>query len=194
MVSGMFDIWLRMGTFGIVAVPFVLLYIVAAGIVWFTHLSPARPFFASCIGITGPFFASVAVLFGLFAAFLSSDVQHRDTEFKSAVFHEADGIRTILRLAEALGPAGADVGAAAIVYTRSAIEEEWPAMLGRSNTAEDLGALRSQTLGNLTLAVLAPKLAAGLPAAAHQAMMDGLVEVRQAPLERLMLSAGVSDP
>src|SRR5262249_19797234 len=52
-----------------------------------------------------------------------------------------------------------------------------------------LGALR-----NLTLAVLAPGLTATLPTAAHGAMLDGLVEVRQARLERLTLTAGVSDP
>jgi hypothetical protein len=84
-------------------IPFALLYLIAVGIVWLTHLSPARPFFASCIGIAGPFFASVVVLFSLFAAFLANEVQHVQAEAKAAVFREADGIRTILRLAEALG-------------------------------------------------------------------------------------------
>src|SRR5262249_32160057 len=58
----MIDLWLRTGTAGIILVPFVLLYSVAAGIVWLTHLSPARPFFASCVGIGAPFFGSVALL------------------------------------------------------------------------------------------------------------------------------------
>jgi hypothetical protein len=66
----MFDLWLRSGTVGIIVIPFVLLYLLAALIVWITHKSPARPYFASCVGIPGPFFASVAILFGLFAAFL----------------------------------------------------------------------------------------------------------------------------
>lgn len=185
----MIDLWLRTGGLGIFFIPFVLLYLFAAGIVWLTHLSPARPFFASCIGITGPFFASVAVLFGLFAAFLANDVQHRDTDFKAAVFREGDGIRTILRLAEAIGPAGADVTAAAIGYAQSVLTKEWPAMRERTNAPEDLGALRS-----LTLAVLAPKLTTALPAAAHQAMLDGLVEMRQARRLRMTLSAGVEEP
>jgi hypothetical protein len=55
-------------------------------LVWLTHLSPARPFFASCIGIAGPFFASVAVLFSVFAAFLANDVHHVQAEAKAAVF------------------------------------------------------------------------------------------------------------
>jgi hypothetical protein len=78
--GGMVELWLSSGTAGVIFIPFVLLYLIAAGIVWLTHLSPARPFFASCIGIAGPFFASVAVLFSLFAAFLANDVQHRQVE------------------------------------------------------------------------------------------------------------------
>ena len=74
----MIDLWLRSGTVGIIVIPFVLFYAIAAGIVWLTHKSPARPYFASCVGIPGPFFASVAVMFGLFAAFLANDVQRRD--------------------------------------------------------------------------------------------------------------------
>jgi hypothetical protein len=64
----MIDFWLRSGIAGIVIQPFLVFYPVAAFIVWLTHRSPARPFFASCVGIAGPFFASVAVLFSLFAA------------------------------------------------------------------------------------------------------------------------------
>ena len=49
----MIDLWLRSGALWIVLVPYVVLYSLAAGIVWLTHLSPLRSFFASCIGITG---------------------------------------------------------------------------------------------------------------------------------------------
>ena len=185
----MFDLWLRSGTLVIIIIPFALLYLIAVGIVWLTHLSPARPFFASCIGIAGPFFASVAVLFGLFSAFLANDVQHRNAELRAAIFREADGVRTILRLDEALGAAGSPVTAAAVDYVQSVLTKEWPAMRERGSAAEDLGALR-----NLTLAVLAPGLTAALPNSVHQAMLEGLVEVRQARLERLTLTAAVSDP
>ena len=163
----MFDLWLRSGTLVIIIIPFALLYLIAVGIVWLTHLSPARPFFASCIGIAGPFFASVAVLFGLFSAFLANDVQHRNAELRAAIFREADGVRTILRLDEALGAAGSPVTAAAVDYVQSVLTKEWPAMRERGSAAEDLGALR-----NLTLAVLAPGLTAALPNSVHQAMLE----------------------
>src|SRR5262249_11942324 len=102
----MLELWLRGGSAAIVLIPFILLYALAAAIVWLTHLSPSRPFVASCIGIAGPFFASVAVLFSLFAAFLANDVQSRDAEAQTALFREGDGVRTILRLAEGLGAPG----------------------------------------------------------------------------------------
>ena len=124
----MVDLWLSGSTVGIVLIPILLLFSIAAAIVWLTHLSPARPFFASCIGIVGPFFASVGLLFGLFAAFLANDVQHQNAEVKSAVFREADGIRTLLRLAEALGDAGRPLKAATLGYAQAVLNNEWPAM------------------------------------------------------------------
>jgi hypothetical protein len=185
----MINTWLSSGRGAIILVPFLLLYLIAAGIVWLTHLSPARPFFASCIGIAGPFFASVAVLFSLFAAFLANDVQHRQAAAKAAILNEADGIRTILRLAEALGEPGSQVDAAAVGYIQWVLAKELPAMREGEDTTEDLAALR-----NLSLALLAPSLAAAAPPAAHQAMLEGLVEVRQARLQRLILTEGVSGP
>jgi Protein of unknown function (DUF4239) len=184
----MTDLWLRSGTVGIILTPFVVLYSIAAGIVWLTHLSPARPFFASCIGITGPFFASVALLFGLFSAFLANDVHHQNAEIEAAVFREADGIRTMIRLAEALGAAGSPVMTAVVDYTQAILTKEWPAMQERGSAADGLAALR-----NLTHVVLAPGLTAAVPTTVHQAMLEGLVEMRQARLERLTLTAGVGD-
>ena len=184
----MIDLWLKSGTVGIILIPFVLLYSIAFGIVWLTHMSPARPFFASCIGIAGPFFASVAVLFGLFSAFLANNVQNRNAHLDAAIFSEADGLRTILRIAEALGPTGRPIAVAAIDYMQTVLTKEWPSMLRRDNVPENIGALR-----NLALAVLAPELTATLAPAAHHVLLEGLVEVRKARRERLTLSAGTSD-
>jgi hypothetical protein len=96
------------------------------------------------------------------------------------VFREADGIRTVLRLAEALGGAGQAVRTEAVNYAQWVLTKEWPAMRQGSKT-EDLSEVR-----NLSLEVLRPALAAAAPPAAHQAMMDALIEVRQARTERLM--------
>ncbi|MFO1037582.1 MAG: hypothetical protein U1E45_12100 [Geminicoccaceae bacterium] len=184
----MIDLWLRSGTVGIVLVPLVLLNLIAFGIVWLTHLSPARPFFATFVGVCGPFFAAVSILFGLFSAFLANDVHSQNAAINAAISKEADGIRTMLRIAEALGPAGDPIEAAAVTYTRAVLEKEWPAKERWGSEAEDLGALRS-----LSVAILTPSLSAALPAAAHEVILESLVEVRQARRERLDLVAGERD-
>jgi hypothetical protein len=169
----MFDWWLSSGTAGIVVVPFIALYLIAVLIVWITHNSPARFYFASCVGITGPFFTSVAILFALFAAFLANDVQRRNTQAQAAVFREADAIREMLRLSEALGERAEPVKRAALDYLQFVLSEELPAMRQHGSVAGKLGALR--TLG-------------------HTTMLRGLAIVREARLERLTLAGDISAP
>jgi len=149
------------------------------------HPASARPFFASCIGVVGPFPATVAVLFGLFAAFLASDVQRRSAHAEAAVFREADGIRTILRLSEAVGKDADQVGQAALGYLRFVLDEELPKMRRRGAAPNKLGAERALNLAVLT---------ASLPPAVQTAMLGSLVAVREARLERRMLSGDVSAP
>ena len=185
----MFELWLSFGTLGIVLFPFIVLYLIAVLIVWLTHKSPARLYFASCVGIPGPFFTSVAILFGLFAAFLANDVQRRNAAAQAAVFREADGVRTILRLSEALGEAAEPAKRAALGYLQFVLSEELPAMRQRGSSADNLGALR--TLG---LALLTPSLTASVPPAVQTAMLQGLVTVREARLERLTLAGDISAP
>jgi hypothetical protein len=176
----MIDLWLRSGTAGIILIPFVLLFAIAAGIVWLTHLSPARRFFASCVGIVGPFFGSVALLFSLFAAFLANDVQHQAGLAQVAVNREADGIRTILRLSEALGEAGSPLEAAIVAYAQTVLETEWPAMREGRLASVNLDSLR-----RVIAAALAPSLATAIGPAAHQAIVDSLVDIRQARRDRI---------
>src|SRR5262249_16212913 len=157
---------LRSGTLGIILIPFVLLYAIAAGIVWLTHKSPARPYFASCVGITGPFIVSVTVLFGLFAAFLANDVARRDSDAQPAVFREADGVRSILRIAENLGEAGDPIRAAAISYADAVLNDELPAMRQRGIITDELASLR-----NLGRAILSPPSTGSVPQAAVTQML-----------------------
>jgi len=184
----MIDLWLRSGTTMIVVLPFIVCFAVAAFIVWLTHLSPARPFFASCVGIVGPFFTSVAILFALFAAFLANDVERADGQAQAAVLREADGLRTLLRLEEAVGEPAAPLKAATIAYGETVLRDEWPAMRS-GKVVEDLDALRA-----LSLATLSPALIAAVPSSVHQTMLAALVEVRQARMERIGLAERASHP
>lgn len=174
----MLDMWLGSKTLVIVVVPFVALYAIALLIVWVTHKSPARPYFASCTGIPGPFFASVALLFGLFAAFLANDVQRRNANAETAVFREGEGIRTILRLSEAVGREADPVKRASIAYLEFVLNEELPKMRQHGSVPNKLGAVR-----NLSSAVLA----ASLPPAVQTAMIESLVTVREARPQALAL-------
>jgi hypothetical protein len=178
------DLWLDSGSAGIVVLPFILCYAVAAAIVWLTHLSPARPFFASCIGIVGPFFASVALLFGLFAAFLANEVSQQNERARDAVAREADGVRTILRMSEAVGDAAGPLRTAAVAYANDVLAEEWPAMRRGVMPEQAMPAQRQ-----LALAMMAPDLGRAAPAPAHQAMVAAFVEIRQARMDRAALVA-----
>jgi hypothetical protein len=185
----MFDWWLSAGATRIVLIPFIVLYGIAAAVVWFTHKSPARLYCASCVGITGPFFTSVAILFALFAAFLANDVQRRNTQAQSAVFREADAIREIVRLSEALGEHADPVKRAALGYLQFVLSEELPAMQQRGSVADNLTALR-----NLGHAVLAPSFTASISAPVQTTMLRNLAIVREARLERLTLAGDISAP
>jgi hypothetical protein len=179
----MIDWWLGSGTAGIILIPFAVLFALAAGMTWLTHRSPARPFFASCIGVTGPFFGSVAILFALFAAFLANDVWRQIERAQTALAREADGVRTILRLAEAEGGPGKPLTVAVVGYSRSVMDSEWSAMRQGKEAAETVDALHK-----LALAVVNPQVFAGAPPALHQAVVDAFVEIRQARTDRIAIS------
>ena len=91
----------------------------------------------------------------------------RSAEAQAAVFHEADGIRAILRLSEALGQDAEPVKQAALGYVQFVLSEELPAMRQRGAVTDNLGKLRA-----LGLALLAPSLAASASPAAQTAMLE----------------------
>jgi hypothetical protein len=181
----MFDLWLSSKTVVIVLVPFMVLYSIAFLIAWVTHRSPARAYFASCIGIPGPYFASVAILFGLFAAFLANDVQRRSANAEAAVFREADGIRTILRLSEAAGKDADPIKQAALDYLKFVLGEELPKMRKHGEVRNKLGRDRAFSLAILT---------SSLPPPVESAMLQSLATVQAARLERRTLSGDISSP
>ena len=89
----MIELWLRAGAWAIIVLPFILLYSIAAAIVWLTHESQARPFFASCIGIGAPFFVSVATGCPNSARtmFLGMPGVKRSTSFRDGCFAASTG-------------------------------------------------------------------------------------------------------
>ena len=183
----MFDLWLGSNTLVIVLVPFVVFLSIALLIVWVTHKSPARAYFASCTGIPGPFFASVAVLFALFASSpVSNKLQRRNANAETAVFREADGIPNYF---SSVGGQWArtrnQLKRASLAYLEFVLNEELPKMRKQGSVPNKLGAVR-----NFSSAVLT----ASLPPAVQTAMIESLVTVREARLERRALSGDTSAP
>jgi hypothetical protein len=54
-------------------------------------------------GLVGPYFTSVSILFGLFAALLANDVWQKANEAKRAVQSEADSVHMLVHLSRAYG-------------------------------------------------------------------------------------------
>lgn len=55
-------------------------------------------------GVVGPYFAALALLFGLFSSLTASDVWQRIGKANTLVCAEVNSLRSLLRLSETLGP------------------------------------------------------------------------------------------
>jgi hypothetical protein len=62
---------------------------------------PLAPALQKSLGLVGPYFASVAILFGLMAALLMNDVWQRDNMARQSVQAEDDAMRALFQLARA---------------------------------------------------------------------------------------------
>lgn len=182
-MAHLLDLWLDTGTAGIILLPFAVLYVLAAAITWLTFFSPARPCFAKCVGVVGPQFMSVAILFSLFAAFLANDVWRQTERARAAVDREANGIRTIMRLADAIGEAGMPLRSAAFQYADAIISAEWPAM--RQGVEADAG---TAALQRLALVAVSPELGAATSAVLHEVVINAFIEIREARRARIYIS------
>lgn len=113
------------------------------------HKYVARRLRAVSFHVEPALISSIALMFGLFSAFLANDIWGANQAAKLAVVQEADGIRSILRYGEALTPDEAELlRTRLIAYVDNVLANEWPAMQeGRSDPAS------SQKLNNLAKAV-----------------------------------------
>lgn len=64
---------------------------------------PLAPALQRTTGVVAPYFTSVAILFGLFAALLMSDVWQKDNAARQSVAIEDDSVRAIIQLAHVNG-------------------------------------------------------------------------------------------
>ncbi len=107
--------------------PLFLAFNVGLGLlfVWIAEFSPTAALWKSCKGIVGPAFQATAALFALYSAFLANDVWRTYEKAQAAVMREQQGIRELLRLAEAMGPQGQRLRELTIAFGRASAPPDW---------------------------------------------------------------------
>jgi len=132
-----------------------LLAIIAIGLalVWIAERSPARRLLQSCAGVVAPFASLLALLFGLFAAFLANDVSIHADRAHASVTREANALAVVLSIADALAERGQNLKKLAIEFGQRTTGHDWRSVR-RTAEADALGLkmLREVMFGGLTKA------------------------------------------
>lgn len=174
----MIDAWLNMseaGVFGVLAVFYggtgLLLALQPLAMPW-------RRAVLSLTGVVAPYFASIALLFGLSFGFLAAEVAQRNRLAWTAVVSEGNALMTVGALAGPSGPV-----AAAVARYAAAAKAEWPAMAeGRASVAA------AEAMAGLLTAASDPAVTAAHGATAAGAMVAAAGRVATARSDRLSLA------
>ncbi|WP_421995501.1 hypothetical protein [Reyranella sp.] len=136
-------------------------------------------------GLVAPYFTCVAVLFGLFAALLASDVWQKDTIARQLVQAEGDAVQAIAHLAEAN-----DVQAAVVPKLRAYAEKA----SNENPYSTTIEAARSET-GDAYQALLASVTHAyGLDGPNRSALLGAVERLLQAHNRRLHVANDATAP
>lgn len=140
----------------------------------------------SLAGVVAPYASSLAVLFALLTGFLANDVWERERRASRAVLAERDGLLEVHQLSVASNMAG--VRGALRNYLRTVVADEWSRMADREKSAA-----AAEALAALLREVVRPGAAAEVGPAVHGALLHGVLRVRTARDDRLVLSNDQSD-
>jgi hypothetical protein len=86
-----------------IALSALLPILVCVALLWLEAKGPLSKAIRDSKGLVGPYFTSVSILFGLFAALLANDVWQKANAAKAAVQAEADSLHILAHLARAHG-------------------------------------------------------------------------------------------
>jgi hypothetical protein len=150
--------------------------VIGAGLllVWIAEKSPARRLLRSCGEVIAPYPGLLALLFGLLAAFLATDVSVHTEQARAAVLREANAIVVVLSIADAVGDAGQNLKHLAVGFGQKTTGKDWSSA---SQTGE---------ADRLSLRMLHEVLFGGLAAAdapIRQAATAAIMEMRAARAE-----------
>lgn len=136
-------------------------------------------------GVVAPYFASVAVLFGLFAALLASDVWQKTNEAKRAVLAEAHAVETLGYFARANDLEELIFPRLKAYAAAASAEDPYSSAIGPARNETDKAALEIVT----TISQ-----AYGLDGATRSAMLTTARELLRAHDNRLSLANDVTAP
>jgi hypothetical protein len=156
----------------ILGVAFMLAIVgIGFALVWIAEKSPARHLLHSCAGVAAPMSGLLALLFGLFAAFLANDVSVHSDRARAAVTREASAIAVVLDIADALGERGRPLMRMAVAFGQRTTSDDWRSA-SRTAEADALGLkmLREVMFGGL----------AGVDTPVRQTALSSIMAMRAA--------------
>lgn len=149
---------------------------------------PLGSWLHSFSGIVAPFFASVGIIFAVFAAFLGADIWQRVQASNQALEREVSGVQSILQLADALGADGAEIAAHARGYVNATLSEE----LSRTGTPRSV--VSDERLGELVVEIVRLPAASDRHRVARAAMLTAYESMWTARSTRRHIADTHSDP
>ncbi|MBV8619759.1 MAG: DUF4239 domain-containing protein [Curvibacter sp.] len=150
---------------------------------WLIQSSPWAPWCRSLQGVVPPFINIIGVLFGLTLAFLANDTWSAHDQAMSAVYREADALRSLGTLAQRLGaPEQARLEQALQGYATAA-GAEWPLLARRQ---QGLDAPRQADA--LLLMLTGPSVEASAGSATQTLMLQAIQQIRRERDLRIALS------
>jgi hypothetical protein len=160
-----------------------VLLVVGTGALLSRLLARERPFFNLSEAVSAPTMGTVAVLFGLFVTFGSSDGVQRSRELRLAVQREANVARSILRFCESVGPSATELREATIEYLQAATTRDRTWLVENSSQQAPSQGAADDLVQLVTMFVSLAKVADPV----KSLIVTKVDELRQARTERLNL-------
>lgn len=139
-------------------------------------------------GVVAPFFASVGIVFAVFAAFLGADIWERVQHSNHSLEEEAAGAQSIVQIAKSLGEDGVPIVRNIDRYVKATLEFEL------STGSRARSAIADQALEDMVHAILALPPDGGRNAAARNVMLSAYERIWEARATRRHIAGTHSDP
>ncbi|MDX1433444.1 MAG: hypothetical protein R3286_13455, partial [Gammaproteobacteria bacterium] len=160
----------------------------AAALYWITQRSRFATRLLPYGGVVAPFFTSVAIVFGMFAAFLGADIWQRVQSSNQSLEHEVAAVQSILQISAALDARGDAIASQARRYINATLSDE----LSRRGVSRS--AVPDQLLGELAREILTLPHANDVSRVAQGAMLSAFEVMWQARATRRYIADTHSDP